>query len=106
LPLATELHEALDGNALERALTESGPYQLVVASARLPEPSALQVLARVRRAGIRTPFIVVASLSTHERRMRVFVSDAEGTVLSSRVLDDENLAVLVTRLIEDGAAPA
>ena len=38
--------------------------------------------------------------------MRVFVSDAEGTVLSSRVLDDENLAVLVKRLIEDGAAPA
>lgn len=90
--------EAKDGAALEDALLSRGPFQLVVANAKLPEPSALQVLARIRRAGIRTPFIVVSSV--HQNHLRVFVSDSEGTVLSSRMVDSNNLAVLLSDLIE------
>lgn len=93
-----EVIEAKDGNALEDALLSRGPFQLVVANAKLPEPSALQVLARIRRVGIRTPFIVVSSV--HQNHLRVFVSDSEGTVLSSRMVDSNNLNVLVTDLIE------
>lgn len=90
--------EAKDGAALEEALLSRGPFQLVVANAKLPEPSALQVLARIRRAGIRTPFIVVSSV--HQNHLRVFVSDSEGTVLSSRMVDSNNLTVLLSDLIE------
>lgn len=93
-----EVIEAKDGNGLEDALLSRGPFQLVVANAKLPEPSALQVLARVRRAGIRTPFIVVSSV--HQNHLRVFVSDSEGTVLSSRMVDANNLTVLLTDLID------
>jgi DNA-binding NtrC family response regulator len=100
LALMAELTTAKDGSEIEDALISRGPFQLVVASAKLPEPSALQVLARVRRVGIKTPFIVVSSV--HQNHLRVFVSDTEGTVLSSRMVDADNLTMLVTGLIESG----
>lgn len=99
--LATEVYESSSGAALEAALLEGGPFNVVVASARLPEPSALQVLARVRRQGLRTPFIVVTSV--HGGLMRCFVSDTEGTVLSSRMLDQDNLSTLISTMLEDSA---
>lgn len=98
--LSTEIEEVVDGSALERALLSGSRYQLVIAGARLPEPSALQVLARVRRQGIRTPFIVVTSV--HGNMLRIFMSDSEGTVLSSRVVDGNNLASLITGIIDQG----
>jgi len=97
--LANEVYESSSGSALEAALLEGGPFNVVVASARLPEPSALQVLARVRRHGLRTPFIVVTSV--HGGLMRCFVSDTEGTVLSSRMLDHDNLSTLISELLEE-----
>jgi CheY-like chemotaxis protein len=100
-PLASELCEATSGDELEKALMGDGPFHCVLASARLPEPSALQVLARVRRHGVRTPFIVVTSV--HGNLLRIFVSDAEGTVLSSRMVDGGNLSMLVASLIEADA---
>lgn len=93
-----EVTEAKNGNEIEDALIARGPFHVVVASAKLPEPSALQVLARVRRVGIKTPFIVVSSV--HQNHLRVFVSDTEGTILSSRMVDANNLAMLVTSLID------
>jgi CheY-like chemotaxis protein len=101
-PFAAELHEAMTGAALEDALLGGKQFHLVIASARLPDPSALQVLARVRRHGLRTPFIVVTSV--HGNMLRIFVSDAEGTVLSSRMVDDGNLANLIASLIDDAQA--
>lgn len=98
MPLVSELREATSGEELESALMADGPFHCVLASARLPEPSALQVLARVRRHGVRTPFIVVTSV--HGNLLRIFVSDAEGTVLSSRMVDGGNLSMLVAGLIE------
>ena len=95
--LPTEIEEVVDGDALERALLSGVRYQLVIASARLPEPSALQVLARVRRQGIRTPFIVVTSV--HGNMLRIFMRDTEGTALSSRMVDGNNLASLISGII-------
>ncbi len=97
--LADEVVEAHDGSSLEDALLAQGPFHLVVASAKLPEPSALQVLARIRRVGIRTPFIVISSV--HQNHLRVFVSDTEGTVLSSRMVDANNLTTMLTSLMAD-----
>lgn len=96
--LSAEIEEARDGDALERALVTGPRFHLVIASARLPEPSALQVLARVRRQGVTTPFIVVTSV--HGNMLRIFMSDSEGTVLSSRMVDGHNLATLICDMIE------
>lgn len=95
--LGSEIEEVRDGDQLEKALLSGTRYHLVIASARLPEPSPLQVLARVRRGGVTTPFIIVTSV--HGNMLRIFMSDSEGTVLSSRMVDGQNLASLITGII-------
>lgn len=100
VPLEASIHEAEDGAQLEELLEREGPFDLVVTSSQLPVQSGLQVLARARSRGLLTPFVVLTSI--HQYLMRVFVSDAEGTVLSSRVVDGDNLRTLAARLIEAG----
>jgi CheY-like chemotaxis protein len=97
-PLGARLHEAKDGSELESLLEREGPFDLVITSSQLPQQSGLQVLARARARGVVTPFVVVTSI--HQFLLRVFVSDAEGTVLSSRVVDGDNLRTLASNLIE------
>ncbi len=77
-----------------------GEFALVIASAQLGRDSSLQTLARVRQAGHSTPFFVLGA--AHGASFRVFVSDGEGVVLSSRVVDSENLG----RLAEGYVAPS
>jgi DNA-binding response OmpR family regulator len=96
--VAAQIHEVSDGNELERLLESDGPFDLVITSAQLPLQSGLQVLARARSRGVLTPFVVVTSV--HEYLLRVFVSDAEGTVLSSRMVDRDNLLTLAMNLID------
>ena len=93
--LDAEVFEAATGLELQRMLNRQGPFDLVITNARLSAPSGLQVLASVRAAGSDTPFIVVTS--SQRNALRVFVSDAEGTVLSSRIVDEENLRVLAQK---------
>lgn len=100
--LDAEILEVGTGLELQLMLTRKGPFDLVITNARLPAPSGLQVLATVRAAGSSTPFIVVTSFQ--QNVLRVFVSDAEGTVLSSRVVDADNLGVLARNLIGLGGA--
>ena len=102
--LRAEISETDSGEHLERLLKHDGPFDLVITNAQLPAQSGLQVLARCRADGVRTPFIVVTSV--HRLLLRVFVSDAEGTVLSSRMVDGDNLATLAESLIERGDGPA
>lgn len=100
LPLGGRVVEAADGAELERLLDSDGPFDLVITSSQLPIQSGLSVLARARSRGVSTPFVVVTSV--HANMLRVFVSDAEGTVLSSRVVDADNLRTLAMNLIESG----
>ena len=100
--LTSDVSEATTGLELETQLRQNGPFDLVITNAQLSSPSGLQVLARARAQGSMTPFIVVTSIN--QALMRVFVSDAEGTVLSSRVVDSENLGVLVSMLISRQAS--
>ncbi len=100
LPLGADLHEARDGHELEALLERKGPFDLVITSSQLPAQSGLSVLARARARGVSTPFVVVTSI--HQFLLRVYVSDAEGTVLSSRVVDGDNLRTLASNLIEAG----
>ena len=80
------------GDQLEDALRLHGPFELVLASAQLGSESSLQSLARVRQTGDSTPFLVLGH--SQGETLRVFVSDGEGVVLSSRMLNAENLARL------------
>jgi CheY-like chemotaxis protein len=102
--LHAEVSETDSGEHLEAILRQEGPFDLVITNAQLPTQSGLQVLARCRAVGVRTPFIVITSV--HQLLLRVFVSDAEGTVLSSRMVDGDNLATLAENLIENGSGPA
>ena len=99
-PLNLEVWEAENGTELATANGE--PFAIIISSSKLPGPSGLQVLAAARSKGSSTPFIIITS---HQRDLvRVFVSDAEGTVLSSRVLDGNNLAVLARNLADKALA--
>ena len=103
-PLNLEVWEAENGTELEELIaTANGePFAIIISSSKLPGPSGLQVLAAARSKGSSTPFIIITS---HQRDLvRVFVSDAEGTVLSSRVLDGNNLAVLARNLADKALA--
>ncbi len=99
--LKAEVAVVESGSALQKAIRSQETIDLVVAAARLPAPSGLQVLAAARAEDRLMPFIVITSFQ--HGRVRVFVSDSTGTVLSSRVVDGENLAVLASTLIEDSA---
>ncbi len=87
-----------EGDALERTFFEEGPYDLVVCRALLGARSALQVVARARALGRRASFIVYSSLDGPW--LRVFVSDSEGTVLSSRVVSLDGMAHLAEGMLE------
>jgi DNA-binding response OmpR family regulator len=96
--LTPVLSEAESGPALEALLENEGPFDLAIANAQLPGArSALEVLARLRARGSAIPFIVVTSV--HQSMLRIFVSSAEGTVLSSRVVDPQNLVALAESLL-------
>lgn len=82
----------------ERLFVDHGPYDLVVCRALLGQRSGLQVLAKARSGGSRASFIVYTSLDG--AWLRVFVSDVENTVLSSRVVSLEGLAHLAGGLLE------
>lgn len=89
---------ASDGDAFERTFFEGGPFDLVVCRAVIGARSGLQVLARARAAGRRSSFIIYSSLDGSW--LRVFVSDAHQTVLSSRALSLDGLSELAAGLLE------
>jgi DNA-binding NarL/FixJ family response regulator len=89
---------ASDGDALEQTFFDDGPFDLVVCRALLGARSGLQVLAKARSEGKRASFIVYSSLDT--AWLRVFVSDAQHTVLSSRVVSLDGLSELARGMVE------
>lgn len=95
-PLGAEVVEVGSGTELELHLA-SNPADLVITNSQLPSGTGLQALARARASGDTTPFIVYTSLQ--KELLRVFVSDASGTVLSSRVVDSENLVALAEGML-------
>jgi CheY-like chemotaxis protein len=93
-----EVRHATDGDELERIFFDEGPFDLVVCRALLGARSGLQVLAKARSGGRRASFIVYSSLDA--AWLRVFVSDAESTVLSSRVVSLDGLSELAAGMLE------
>jgi CheY-like chemotaxis protein len=89
---------ASDGDELERVFFQQGPHDLVVCRALLGARSGLQILAKARATGTPASFIVYSSLEGPW--LRVFVSDAQGTVLSSRVVALEGLPHLALGMLE------
>jgi DNA-binding response OmpR family regulator len=88
---------AASGVELERTLFHGGPFDLVVASAQVAGPSGLQVLAKARTQGIRTPFIII--MSFHGDHVRVMVSDVSSATLSSRMVDVQNFVALAMSFV-------
>lgn len=82
--------------SLERALLGGECVSLVVANAKLGAESSLRTLARVRSQGCSVPWIVYTAFA--ENLMRILLSDVNGEVLSSRVVDLANLAEIGNRM--------
>ncbi len=97
----SDILEVSSGTELELQLMSTAGAALVITNAQLPSGTGLQALARARATGNSTPFIVFTSLQKH--LLRVFVSDAAGTVLSSRVVDADNLVALAEGLLTQAA---
>jgi len=95
--LEVDLSVVRSGVELERTLFHGGPFDLVVASAQVAGPSGLQVLAKARTQGIRTPFIIV--MSFHGDHVRVMVSDVNSATLSSRMVDVQNFVALALSFV-------
>jgi CheY-like chemotaxis protein len=94
--LEANVDEVTGGDALDLAL-QKGSYDLVLTAAQLSGPSGLQVLARARSRGMKAPFVVITA--KHDLLLRVMVSESEGAVLSSRVVDLTNFGILATELV-------
>jgi hypothetical protein len=89
---------ACTAKEFEQVFEAEGPYDLVLCRALLGNRSGLQVLANVRSGGSRASFIVYSHLQG--TWLRVFVSDIENAVMSSRVVSLEGLANLAGGLLE------
>lgn len=81
----TEAEDVNDGREVRDRLFSGRSVDVVIANARLPELSTMQVLAQARAAGLGVPFIVVRGF--HGRRLHLFVGEPDGARLTSRVVD-------------------
>lgn len=96
------LVHACTAQEFERLFVDDGPYDLVVCRALLGPQSGLKVLAKARSGRSRASFILYTSLDG--AWLRIFVSDMENAVLSSRIVSLEGLANLAGGLLEMGRA--
>jgi CheY-like chemotaxis protein len=67
--LATDIHEASNGEELLELLLSRGPFDVVVTDGWMPRMSGQQALEAARAAGVDTPFVVVIALSEAERTL-------------------------------------
>jgi DNA-binding NtrC family response regulator len=58
--------EASDGQSAVRALSEGGPFDVVVLDYRLPDSNDLNLLATIRRLSPRTAVVMMTAFGTPE----------------------------------------
>jgi len=75
----TQIVEASSGADLIHALTEGGHFDLIVTDVSMPWMTGIQVLRTARRAGMRTPFLVVTALDT--RTLEQWIGEFDGARL-------------------------
>ncbi len=95
----TEAEDVSDGRQLRDRLFAGPGADVVIANARLPLLSTMQVLAQARAAALRVPFIVVRGF--HGRRLHIFVGQPDGARLISRVVDATELRDTVLALARE-----
>ena len=107
LPVIRALDAAVvkveDGSALEQALRDRGPFDLVLSDSHLPGGTGLGILAGMRRSGQKPPFVFVQSI--HQQLVRVVVGGGPRGVLSTRVVNDLALVELAEELLGLHDAP-
>lgn len=108
LPVLRALQAAVvqvrDGAALKQALHERGAFDLVLTDSGLPGNTGLGILAGMRLAGKKPPFVIVQSI--HQQLLRVVVGGGERGALSTRVVNDLALVELAEQLTGCHEAPA
>ena len=100
--LTQDVEECESGLQLITRLAEDRPYDLVVASKWLPAISGAQILAILRTAEARVPFVLVAPFC--DRSIRALVDRLPDAALVDDPLDAVQLADAATALLS--ACPA
>jgi DNA-binding NtrC family response regulator len=83
-----EVSEVESGAELLRALSEDGPFDLVVTDVRMSWASGVQALAMARTAGMHTPFVVITAYADDAVRT---AADALGAALLEKPFTIEEL---------------
>lgn len=72
-----EVTLAQDGESAKEEATRLPGYDLIILDAKLPEQNGFEVLRRSRKAGVRTPVLMLTALGDHEHKMRGFQVGAD-----------------------------
>jgi CheY-like chemotaxis protein len=97
--LATDVHEASNGEELLELLLSRGPFDVVVTDGWMPRMSGEQALEAARAAGVETPFVVVIALSEAERTL------TSSSRCLNKPLDLDSLRAAVSALLLGPSPP-
>lgn len=96
-----EVATARDGReALD--LLQSREFRIIFMDILMPRMGGIEAIHRVRSAGIRTPVVIVSSLSSRADRRRCL--EAGGNAFLPKPVDAEDIAALVERYVHQPAA--
>jgi CheY-like chemotaxis protein len=91
------IDEVVDGNQLDDALQNNGPYALVISQAMLPGMRGLEVLAKARERGDNTPFVLIQSM--HQNFVRITIGGGPNSIVSTRLVNTVALLDLVQQML-------
>jgi len=99
-----QVDHAADGEEGLQRITSLPPYNVVLLDVRMPKMNGFDVLREARRAGVRTPVIVVTVEDSREDRLQGFELGADDYV--GKPFNVEELAARVKAVLRRSNSPA
>lgn len=99
-----QVDRAADGKEGLQRITSLPPYNVVLLDVRMPKMNGFDVLREARRAGVRTPIIVVTVEDNREDRLQGFELGADDYV--GKPFNVEELAARVKAVLRRSNSPA
>lgn len=99
-----QVDRAVDGEEGLQRITSLPPYDVVLLDVRMPKMNGFDVLREARRAGVRTPIIVVTVNDSRDDRLQGFELGADDYV--GKPFNVEELAARVKAVLRRSNSPA
>lgn len=99
-----QVDRAADGEEGLQRITSLPPYNVVLLDVRMPKMNGFDVLREARRAGVRSPIIVVSVKNSREDRLQGFELGADDYV--GKPFNAEELAARVRAVLRRSNSPA